>query len=76
MMVSLRQNGVAPEKTCADAILPKGHIRRIMQAINDLPKFKCRYAAAAVMKAYKTRSRSRKGRGAPKTMDAVVMDRG
>jgi len=23
--VSLRQNGVGPNKTCADAILPKGH---------------------------------------------------
>ena len=25
MIVSLRQNGVGPEKNCADAILPKGH---------------------------------------------------
>jgi micrococcal nuclease len=25
LFVSLRQNGVGPEKTCADAILPKGH---------------------------------------------------
>src|SRR5215475_2087916 len=25
-LVSLRQNGVGPNKTCADAILPKGHI--------------------------------------------------
>jgi endonuclease YncB( thermonuclease family) len=24
--VSLRQNGVCPEKNCADAILPKGHV--------------------------------------------------
>lgn len=24
-IVSLRQNGVGPNKTCADAILPKGH---------------------------------------------------
>jgi glucose-6-phosphate isomerase len=24
-LVSLRQNGVGPEKNCADAILPKGH---------------------------------------------------
>jgi len=24
--VSLRQNGVGHDKTCADAILPKGHI--------------------------------------------------
>jgi len=47
-----------------------------MQGINDLPIFKRRYAAAAVKKAYKTRSRSRKGRGAPKTMNAVVTGRG
>jgi len=26
MFVSFRQNGVGPEKNCADAILPKGHI--------------------------------------------------
>jgi len=25
MVVSFRQNGVGPNKTCADAILPKGH---------------------------------------------------
>jgi hypothetical protein len=25
LLVSLRQNGVGPEKNCADAILPKGH---------------------------------------------------
>src|SRR6266545_43184 len=25
ILVSLRQNGVGPNKTCADAILPKGH---------------------------------------------------
>jgi Putative transposase DNA-binding domain len=28
-VVSLRQNGVGPEKNCADAILPKGHIELI-----------------------------------------------
>jgi hypothetical protein len=27
-MAPLRQNGVGPNKTCADAILPKGHERQ------------------------------------------------
>jgi hypothetical protein len=27
MAVSFRQNGVGPNKTCANAILPKGHVQ-------------------------------------------------
>jgi hypothetical protein len=32
--VSIRQNGVAPIKPCAYAILPNGHVMSILQLIN------------------------------------------
>jgi hypothetical protein len=35
MMVSLRQNGVGHDKTCADAFLPKGHSRNDITGGDD-----------------------------------------
>jgi hypothetical protein len=44
MMVSLRQNGVGHDKTCADAFLPKGHESEVEKLENRVSMIKAKYS--------------------------------